>query len=263
MALPDHYTGENGQIKIDGVTKTLATFSMDVRTDVVPSKQIGEHCDQSFPGKKHVTGAFEEVLVTGDNFAMLVGDTGDITTSSLETLLNTVNLDAAAREEMLITTDPTDPTSVKAALNVGDALTTAGSIVIHGTDSNDNYVVEVLDFAAMAVGDGAQTVFGSQIFKTTDFVDIEAALESGSASYSTLKLEGVDGTKTLTLGESTYFDLVGKVVDTAGKYWQLTAPDCFLTGGTFPVGDKNTIVKSTLPFIMKNPKHFELEWTSA
>jgi len=262
MGLPEHYTGSNGVISIDSVPQTIAKFSIDVKTDVVVDYQIGDECDRSYPGKKHVTGLIEETLITGDNFAKLVGDTSTIATSSLETLLDTFNLDAGAREETTITDDPADPTTVKCTLNVGDAVTTAGAIVIHGTDSNDNYAVEVVDFAAMSVGDAAQVVQATQIFKTTDHVTIEAALESGSSSYSTIKLEGVDGVKTITLGESTYFDLIGKVEDSDGKYIQISLEDCWLTAGTFPIGDKNSIVKTALPFIVKNPGTLDLAWTS-
>ena len=262
MALPEHYTGSNGIISIDTVVQTIAKFSVDVKTDVVVDYQIGEENDRNYPGKKHVTGMIEETLTTGDNFAMLLGDTSSIATSSLETLLAATNLDAAAREELPVTSDPTSPTSVKCTLGVGDAVTTAGSIVIHGTDSNDNDVTEVISFDAMAVGDSDQVVQATQIFKTTDFVTIAAALESGAASYSTIKLEGVDGVKTITLGESTYFDLVGKVEDINGKYWQISLTDCWLTAGTFPIGDKNAIVKTALPFTVKNAGTTQLAWTA-
>lgn len=261
MAAPDHYTGENGLIYIDTVLTSVADFFLDVNVDVVDSKQVGESCDLSFPGKKHVSGGIEEMLISGALFAMLIGDTGDITTSSLEVLLAATDLDAAAREELVITSDPTDPTTVKALLTVGDAVTTAGSIMIHGTDGSGAQVTETLNFDAMAVGDGSQAVQGLQVFATTDFVTIMAALESGSpGNYSTIKLDGVDGTKTLTLGQSTYFDVIGKVEDGAGNHWQLTAPDCFFTAGKFPVGDANTIVISPMPFTMKDPTALELDW---
>ena len=260
MAAPDHYTGENGLIYIDTVLTSVADFYIDVNVDVVDSKQVGESCDLSFPGKKHVSGGIEEMLISGALFSMLMGDTSTITTSSLEALLATIDLDAAAREELPITNDPTDPTTVKALLSVGDAVTTAGSIVIHGTDAAGAYAVEQLDFVAMAVGDGSQAVQGTQIFATTDFVTIEAALESGTVTYSTLKLDGVDGTKSISLGPSTYFDVIGRVEDGAGNHWQLTAPDCFFTAGKFPVGDANTIVISPMPFTMKDPTALSLVW---
>lgn len=264
MALPDHYTGKDGEIKIDGNIATLVNFSLDISVGTIASARIGKVSDLTYPGKKSVSGTITQVLITGDLLAMMIGADADITTSALETLLDTFNLDAAAREETTITNDPTDPTTVKATLTVGDAVTTAGSIMIHGTDSNDAQVTETINFAAMAVGDGAQVVHGSQIFKTTDFVTIMAALESGAASYSAIKLEGVSGTKTLKPGTSELFTIIGKVVDANGKYFQMTATDCFFTAGTFPIGDAETIVQTDLPFVLQDPdEDLELVWTSA
>jgi hypothetical protein len=263
MANPTHYTGSDGEIQIGGNPITLVNFSLDMSVGVINSATIGKRSDMKYAGKFDVTGTITQVLVTGDLMAMLIGATSDITTSTLETLLDTFTLDAGAREETTITTDPADPTSVKATLTVGDAVTTAGSIVIHGTDSSDDYVTEVLTFAAMAVGDPAQVIYGTQAFKTTDFVDIEAALESGAASYSAIKLEGVDGTKTITPGEPTLFNIIGKVTD-GTSYYQMTANNCFFTGGTFPIGDAETLVQTDLPFVMQDPDNdLTLVWTSA
>jgi len=265
MALPTHYTGSDGEIQIGGNPITLVNYSLDMGVGVINSPAIGKRSDMKYAGKFDVTGTITQVLVTGDLMAMLVGDTATITTSTLETLLDTTELDAAAREELLITTDPAAPTSVKATLTVGDAVTTAGSITIHGTNASDQDVTEVLTFEAMAVGDPAQVLYGTQAFKHTDFVTIAAALESGSApgNYSAIKLEGVDGTKTITPGEPTLFNIIGKVTD-GTSYYQMTANNCFFTGGTFPIGDAETLVETDLPFVMQDPDtDLTLVWTAA
>jgi hypothetical protein len=264
MALPTHYTGSDGEIQIGGAPTTLVNFSLDMSVGVINSASIGKRSDMKYAGKFDVSGTITQVLVTGDLMAKMIGAAADITTSSLEALLAATDLDAAAREELLITSDPTHPTSVKATMTVGDVLTTAGSIIIHGTDSSDNYVTEVISFAAMSVGDPAQVLYGSQAFKTTDFVDIEAALESGTAgNYSQIKLDGVSGTKTITPGEPTLFNIIGKVTD-GTSYYQMTANNCFFTGGTFPVGDAETLVQTDLPFVMQDPdSDLTLVWTSA
>ena len=263
MALPTHYTGSDGEIQIDTVITTLVNFSIDIGVGVINSPRIGKVSDMKYAGKKDVTGSITQVLVTGDLLAKLMG--GTIVTSTLETLLGVIDLDAAAREELPIGSDPTHPTSVKVTLTVGDAVTTAGSIVIHGTDASDDYITEVLDFAAMAVGDPVQVVNGTQAFKTTDFVDVEAALESGSpGNYSTLKIEGVTGTKSVSPGTSVLFNIVGRVEDAAGKHFQMTANNCFFTGGTFPIGDAENLVETDLPFVMRDADtDLTLVWSSS
>ncbi len=264
MANPTHYTGSDGEIKIGGATTSLVDFSIDMAVGVINSATIGKRSDMKYAGKFDVTGTITQVLVTGDLMAKLIGDTSGITTSSLETLLAAEDIETSdGRHEIVIGTDPAAPTSVKATLDVGTTLTTAGSIIIHGTDTSGSYVTEVLDFAAMDVGASDQIVYGTQAFATTDFVDVEAALSQGSTpNCCTLKLEGVTGTKTITPGEPTLFDIIGKVTDGTSSY-QMTANNCFFTGGTFPIGDAETLVQTDLPFVMQDPDtDLTLVWTS-
>ncbi len=265
MALPTHYTGSDGEIQIGGSPITLVNYSMDMAVGVINSPVIGKRSDLKFAGKFDVTGTITQVLVTGDLMAMMIGDTSGITTSSLESLLAATELlEASGRHEISVTNDPAATTSVKATLTVGTVNTTAGSIVIHGTDASDIYVTEVLDFEAMTAGDAAQVVYGTQAFKTTDYVDVEAALAKGvTTTCSELTLQGVSGTKTITPGEPTLFNIIGKVTD-GTSYYQMTANNCFFTGGTFPVGDAETLIQTDLPFVMRDPDtDLTLVWTSA
>ena len=265
MALPTHYTGSDGEIQIGGTPTTLVDFSIDMAVGVINSAAIGKRSDMKYAGKFDVTGTITQVLITGDLMAMMIGDTSGITTSSLESLLAATELlEASARHEIAITSDPTAATSVKATLTVGTVNTTAGSIVIHGTDASDIYVTEVLNFDAMTAGDAAQIVYGTQAFKTTDFVDVEAALAKGiTTTCSELTLQGVSGTKTITPGEPTLFNIIGKVTDGTSSY-QMTANNCFFTGGTFPIGDAETLVQTDLPFVMQDPDtDLTLVWSSA
>lgn len=258
-----HFTGADGAVTIGGNPVTVVNFSIDVDRSVIASPRVGKTSDTNYAGKLGITGTISQVLVTAELLSYVLGDSNSLTTSSLETLLAAADLDAAAREELPITSDPTVPTSVKYTLTVGDVDVIAGSVVVHGTDSSDGYVTEVIDFAAMTVGDPAQVEYGTQQFKTSDYVDIEANLEKGSASFSTLKLEGVTGTKTMTPGEATLFDIVGKVEDADSNYAQITANNCFFTAGNFPIGDSDTLVECDLPFVITDPDDdLTLVWTS-
>lgn len=267
MALPDHYTGKDGVISIDGTPTTLVNFNLDISVGVITSGQIGQVSDISYPGKKAVSGSITQVLVTGDLMAMMMGADADITTSTLETLLAATDISGNTRQEIAVTSDPSNPTSVKVALTVGNEASTAGSIVIHGTDSAGEYVAEVIDFAAMSVGDGTQVKYGTQAFAETNYVDVSGNLQQGTApspDCNTLKIEGVTGTKSIVLGTSEHFTIIGKVEDANGKSFQMTAVDCFFTGGSFPIGDAEALVQTDLPFVMKNPNTgLTLVWTSA
>ena len=264
-----HYTGKDGIIKIDTVDTTLVDFSIDIAVGVIASGRIGKVSDKKYPGKKDITGKITQVLITGDLLAKLIGDTSTITEATVTSLLAATDLDGTGREELPVTNDPVEgtpavPTSVRYILAVGTgAGTDAGSVVLHGTDANDNYVTEVIDFDAMEVGDAAQVKNGTQVFKTTDYIDIEAALETGLSTYSTIKLDGVAGTKSITPGTSTMFSIVGKVVDSDDNYFQMTANHCFFTGGNFPIADAETLVQTDLPFVIQDPdSDVTLVWTA-
>jgi len=261
MALPTHYTGSDGEIQIGGTPTTLVNFNIDVSVGVINSARIGKVSDMKYAGKKNVSGTITQVLVTGDLLAMLLG--GTPVESTLETLLAATSL-TGSRAEETITTSPANPTTVTATLTVGDDDSAAGSIVIHGTDASDVYVTEVLPFTAMLSTDAPQVVRGTQAFKTTDFVDIEADLDGYVAVHSTLGLQGVAGTKTVQPGTSTLFNIIGKVEDANGKSFQMTANNCFFTAGSFPIGDAETLVETDLPFVMRDADNdLTLVWSSA
>ncbi len=258
-----HYTGKHGEVKIDTVTVTVVEFNLDIATNVINDPRVGKKADKKYPGKQEYTGTITQTLITPELLSYVVGDSNTLTTSAAYVLLAATDLDAGVREELPITNDPTITTSVQATLGVGDVDTLAGSIVIHGTDSSDEYAAEVIDFAAMTVGDANQVVYGSQQFKTTDFIDVEANLEKGTVSYSSIKLDGITGVKTMTPGDPTLFDIVVKVEDTNNNYTHATLSNCFFTGGNFPVGDSDTLVRCDLPFVVQDADvDFELVWTT-
>ena len=258
-----HYRGSNGEIRIDGNVVTMVNYEVTVETNVIASPRIGKVADMNYAGKQSITGTVEQVLMTGDLLAMSIGDSNTQTESTSENLLVTYDMDAGAREEPPIDNDPTDPTSTKVTMTAGSLSTTAGSIVIHGTDISDDYTTEVIDLAAMDSGDPAQVVYGSQVFKTTDYVDIEAALGVAGSPDPTLTIDGITGVKTMTPGNVTIFDIIGKVEDDNGNYFQLTCNDCFFIGGNFPIGDSDTLVACTMPFVVHDAdSDVSLSWTS-
>ncbi len=64
-------------------------------------------------------------------------------------------------------------------------------------------------------------------------------------------------------GDPTYFDIIVKVEDANNNYVQATLSNCFFTGGNFPVGDSDTLVRCDLPFVVQDADEgFELIWTA-
>ena len=259
-----HYTGKHGTVKIGGTPVTVVEFNLDIATNVINDPRVGKKADKKYPGKQEYTGTITQTLITPDLLSYVVGDSNSCTTSAAYVLLAETALTVSTRHEIAISGNPTITTSVQATLGVGDADTLAGSIVIHGTDLSGEYVVEALDFEAMAVGAANQVVYGTQQFQTTDFVDVEANLGKGtSGNESTIKLDGITGTKTMVPGEPTIFEIFVEVKDANNNYTQATLSNCFFTGGNFPVGDSDTLVRCDLPFVVQDADvDFELVWTT-
>ncbi len=258
-----HYRGSNGEIKIEGNVVTMVNYEITVETNVIASPRIGKVADMNYAGKQSITGTVEQVLITGDLLSMVIGDSNTLTESTLETLLNPHDMDAGIRDEVAFDANPGDPTSIKVAMTAGSVSTATGSIVIHGTDISGGYVTEVINLAAMVDGDPTQVVYGSQVFNTTTFVDIEAALSEPGTPDPTLTIYGITGVKTMTPGNATIFDIIGKVQDDNGNYFQMTCNDCFFTAGNFPIGDSDTLVACSLPFVVHDAdSDVSLSWTS-
>jgi hypothetical protein len=266
MTLPTHYTGKDGEVKVDGVPTTLVNFNIDIGVGTIASPRIGKTSDVMYPGKKSFTGTITQVLVTGDLLAKVIGSDSDITTSSTAACLAETDMSDNTRTEITVTDTSANPTSVRLTLTSCDTSNNdAGSIVVQGTDSNGNTVAEVFAFDAMTAGDPNQIKYGSQIFASVDYVDVSANLRQGQGdtAWNTLKIDWVGGTKTITPGTTQMFDLIGKVVDANGKYFQLTCTNCFFTGGSFPIGDSETLVQTDLPFVVQDAdEDVELVWSS-
>lgn len=255
------YTGQHGEVRINNNLVTVANWQVTIDRDVITSARVGKVADLNCPGKQMVGGDLNQVLVTPELLAMNMGDSDTLTTSIFENLLPAYDLDAGVREEVSIPTNPTDPTRIKVTMTAGSNPTTEGNIVIHGSDISNQYVTEVITLAAMNAGDPAQVKFGTQVFNTTTFVDIEPALGVAGSPNPTLIIDGSAGIKTQTPGNATIFDISGKVSDSAGNFTILTLNNCFFTSGDFPIGDSSTLVSCALPFVISDADvDFSLSW---
>lgn len=257
------WRGSDGIIEVNGNPITAVTWEVTIDTSIITSPRIGKVADMKCPGKQDVNGTVEQVLVTPDLLAMVMGDTDSRTVGTTEVLLSAAVLDdSPLREEITITPNPTFPTNVKVTLTAGTNPIGPGSVVIHGTDVSGNYVTEVLTFSAMVLGDPAQVKYGTQVFDTTTYVDVEAILGVGGAVDPTLAIDGVTGTVTQSPGNATIFSISGEVSNTAGDSVKLTLNRCFFTSGSFPIGDSNTLVACSLPFTVTDADvDFTLSWT--
>ena len=256
-----HFRGSDGEIKIEGGTVTVVNFEITIETNVIASPRVGKVADMNYAGKQAISGTISQVMITPELLSWVLSDT--VTTSSVEVLLAAYDMTTGAREEVAITNDPTDPTTVKVTVTAGTNPIGPGSIVIHGTNSSGGYITEVVDVAAMVLGDPAQVLYGSQMFTTTDWLDIEASLGVTGTIEPSIKLDGIDGDKQATPGNPKLFSIIGKVEDASSNFASITCNNCFFTGGNFPIGDSDTLVACDLPFVIRDADvDVTLDWSS-
>ena len=255
MALPTHYTGTDGVITIGGVATTLVNFNVDMSVGVIESPRIGKKSAMKYPGKLDFSGTVTQVVVTGDLMARVIGT--DQTESSAALFHGPDDLDSQGVHEQITVGPDTsaNPTSVKLTLAASDtSANDAGSMVVQGTDASGAWVSEVFEFDAMDALAATQVKYGSQIFASVHYIDVSGNLSQGVGTAATsLAAYWVGGTKTITPGNTPSFDIVGKVEDANGKYFQMTLTNCFFTGAGFPISDSETLVQTDLPFVVQDP----------
>jgi len=129
--------------------------------------------------------------------------------------------------------NPATPSRVRISLTVAD-ITTAGEVIVYGTDAADNKISELF---VIPVSTTAGTNFdGSKVFKTTTKAAIIGLASTGGGKLTFASLAGASS---ITVGNPKVFDIVGTVTKGA-KSIQITIPDCwFINGGlTWTEGGK-------------------------
>jgi hypothetical protein len=149
------------------------------------------------------------------------------------------------------TASPTTPSRLKYITTAATDAITATSVVVVGTDVNDEYVSETIKIPVLAISE-VDTQYGQQIFKTVESI---VAGDMFTAN-TTLGITSSVGITSVKIGKPTYFSVSGMVHDDANDtFTYLAAKNCYFTSGRLPIGDIDTVVDQALEFKIVDPQN--------
>jgi hypothetical protein len=218
-------------------------FDFTVTRGLASGARSGKWSDLNKPGKVTVTGKITRIQRNADLIQAALNATP--TTGTAITLEAAATFTAGTAIP-INDAPPTTPSRVRVTLAVA-ALTTGGTLIIYGTDPNDNAISEVL---TLANGSAATTTWTTRnVFKTCTY-----ALPVGIASTGggTLKFDAIVGDSTVNVGDPKEFNLIGYVADGTNNI-TITLAHCFFTGAKFSFSDASAQLKDDVPFAITDP----------
>lgn len=218
-------------------------FDFTVTRGLASGARSGKWSDLNKPGKVTVTGKITRIQRNADLIQAALNATP---TTGTATTLEAAAVFTAGTTILINDAPPTTPSRVRVTLGTA-ALTTGGTLVIYGTDPNDNAISEVL---TLANGSVATTTWTTRnVFKTCTY-----ALPVGIASTGggTLKFDAIVGDSTVNVGDPKEFNLIGYVADGSNNI-TITLAHCFFTGAKFSFTDASAQLKDDLPFAITDP----------
>ena len=247
------FTGAHGQITIDGPALADVLFDIEWETETIVQEISGDYGgEEHIPGKRtiktfKVTGALQKaemlrMIGYGLNETPMIGTGGTLQAAATFT----------AGTPIVIGANPGTPSRVRIALSVAP-ITTAGTVVVIGTDMNNNPISET--FVIPDDSTAGTNFDGMQIFKTTAYaIPVDVVSATGQFQF-----ESLAGTSAYIFGPLKIFDLIGKAEDDDGNIFQVTAPDCWFKNGGLIWKGAGVLVPCDLDVDMHKPSELEVE----
>jgi hypothetical protein len=230
---------------IDGTA--FADIQYDIRwgTSDVMYPRSNKRSDGCIPGKRSVQTKIKKVFVHEDAGIVLGYSMSDTPITGANGVLQAANTFTADSVEA-IGANPTAASRVKITVGTA-AITTAGKVIVYGTDASDQVIAEIY---TIPLGTVATTTFtGTKVFKTTThYAIIDLVGDTGC----TLALDSVAGSSTLTFGDPKIFDLVGTLTKGA-KSITITQQDCWLKNGGIAWVDSGRVIEVDAEVSMHDP----------
>lgn len=247
-----YLTGVHGKVYVDDVEVANATFSIKVTRGVATHNRGNSWSDVKAAGKLDMTGTINRIQTSVDFLGKVL--TGSVLTGTANALHAGLTLDGSdAVTEM--TDDDSKSSKIKFSC-ITSAITTAGTIVLRGTDANDEAITEEIAVGTLDVG---EYVTSTKIYKTLEDVRVIGVDSTGNGL---LKVDSVAGSANYSVGRPAYFKLKGELDDgTTVTY--VEANNCFLTEGEFKFTDADEIVEDNLSFTMEDPSTLILVETAS
>lgn len=239
------YTGVHGIVEIDGVAVAVGEFSVKFPRGVAAFERSGKYADLKLPGKIDCTGSIKRIMIDGDLMQKVLNTAtaGSLTALHAGISPPTAGADTITQGSALITEN--SASSLIKLTMIDAAVTAAGTVVIQGTDVEDNVQTEIL---VIPICDTDTTITGTKVFKTVNYITASDFVQVAGL----MKVDAITGaTQVTTLGVAEYFTLKGKA-SSGSSYIEVNLTDCWFTEGGLSFTGPNSIIEETLPFVVKD-----------
>lgn len=243
MTAQDYFERRHGAITVDGSAVSIPTvFNVKLKWNTTERDVIGYNSMRTIPIALGCNGTLErdmtDITMLTKLLSSSASDTG--TAEALHAGLS------VAADALLVPTDTSIATPSRIQFTViTNPITTAGHLVLFGTDAQDADISEVLNVTTLAV---ASTVTTKQFFKTCTQVAVVGIRSTG---VGLLKMDAIAAGATITPGRPKKFTISAVVSDTdSGNSMTLTINNCFFTDGAF---DIETPMSDKLAFTVELP----------
>jgi len=230
---------------IDGVAFADIQYDVKWTTADVNYTRSNKRSDGCVPGKRTVNTKIRKVFVHEDAPIVLGYSMSDTPITGTAGVLQAANTFTADTVET-IGANPATASRVKITVGTA-AITTAGKVVVYGTDANDQAITEIY---TIPISTPAGTSFtGTKVFKTTTHY---AIFDLVGDTGCTLAIDSVAGSSTLTFGDPKVFDIVGTLTKGA-KSITITQQQCWLKNGGISWVDSGRVVEVDADVSMHDP----------
>jgi hypothetical protein len=244
-----HYTGQQGRIYLTGHTLLAsAIFDIPITRGAASHARGGAWSDLSAPGKIGPLVITAKGILRNAN--LIGGMLTDASTSGQAAVL--VAADTIVADTVVpCSTSPSSPSRIRFAFvkGAGAGITTAGQIIVFGTDANGAKSSEIIEVGLTT--DATKNFDGKILFATvTHFSVIDLVIDGAGTG----ELRSLAGAASYTVGFPTYYDLECTVLDdVTGDYILATFHHAWISKGTFASGDASKMLDEDVAFTILDP----------
>lgn len=239
------YTGVNGAMTIDGTPFADIQYDVKWATADVNYPRSNKRSDGCVPGKRTVQTKIRKVFLHEDAAIILGYSMSDAPITGTAGALQAANTFTADTIET-IGANPATPSRVKLTIGTA-AITTAGTVIVFGTDIGDRTQSEIFEIPDNTPATTSFT--GSKVFKTTSHY---AVIDLVGDSGCTIAVDSVAGTTTLVFGDPKIIDIVGTLTK-GSKSITITQQDCWLKNGGISWVDSGRVIEVDAEVSMHDP----------
>jgi len=248
------YTDVNGVLSIGGVALADVQCDFSWERKSVTYERASKRSPIELPGSFSYNLTLKKALVRDDIPTTIVYSLTDATIGGTADAVLAATVFGAANAWTAAAKTMTTPSILSFELSVA-AVTTAGTITIVGEDANANVIEETVAFPTTML-------VGAKVYTTKYFSKTAGFYNNGvvSTGAGKIKIDGVAGGSTWTVGDPGIFDLDVELTKGAHTL-KASIPDCWFKTGAISWSTGGEVLENPLSVAIHD--FDEIEWSNS